>query len=740
VPVDPLQRLYVDAVTYSEKNVSVQEKFHEQDRIAQWFTIKSDILGTGVSRLSVTDRFRHLCNPGALPKEYSSRQFPGFVSFIGDTGIGKSTLLRAMILMGHLDPSGTQYREDEIHLEDKIAGLRNALAQNAYGPVSRSGSTSQMTNPTSFGVHLYRDIPAPTNNQADGSQFSRDTPILFADCEGFRAGHALTNAELADSRAPSPSLIIDLPITAKSYGKDGKDGIDLFYARFLYTVSDVVVLVMDGDTKFFPTMQRLVEWAASAVYRSVNHLAQKTLIIVRNMAKLDDEELYSAEDLKKRLLNKELPKFWETSPLLKNFVDDFNSKQNAYDRKIIDNNDLLDKFFSEVRACNVPDTRTAPLEKAFKQYQDLRHQIVDASQSSQRLRSKNWMQYNVPMLSHILNHAFEHFRTSDKPFDFYQAARNDNPNPVLVSDHISNFIRHLHLLPTFPSEMIPKVIAVCLVTWARRNFELGERIFLRMNPILTHKLVREPDEVFNRDLKRWCEDGIQKYREKDQKCGYTLESGGPCINKRPTHKYEHCDEKGTRAPGFFDESQELSSDTTSTIHGLFIHEYWRLCRDENEIFTLEKPEQARLLRETNMQKFKQYWKDVQSNKTCLGCLQAVPDHMLECGHSFCDRCIQEFGKPSEWYEYGWVVSSCLLCQSSWQDGGLLFRLHPICAGVRALTLDGGGVRGIVEISLLEKLHTAIDLDFPLRECFDIIVGTSTGKLLSLLMISYSWYI
>lgn len=472
-PLDPLQRLYVDAVIYSEKNVVVQDRLHEQDRIAQWFTIKSALSERGVPRLNVTDRFRHLCNPGALPNEYSSRQFPGFVSFIGDTGIGKSTLLRAMILMGHLDPSGMQYKEDETRLEEKIAGLRNALAQNAYGPVSRSGSTSQMTNPTSFGVHLYRDIAVPADNQTDDSQFSRDTPILFADCEGFRAGHTLTNAELADSRASSPNVIIDMPITAKSYGKNGKDGIDLFYARFLYTVSDVVVLVMDADTKFFPTMQRLVEWAASAVYRSVNHLAQKTLIIVRNKATLDDNELYSAKDLKKRLFNEKLPKFWERSPLLKDFVNDFNNKQNSSNHKITDNKDLLNKFFSEVRACNVPDTRTTPLEKIFKQYQDLRHQIVDASQWNQLLRSKNWMQYNVPMLSHILNQAFEHFRTSDDPFDFYQAARNDNPNPISVSDHISNFIRHLHLLPAFPPEMIPKVIAVCLVTWARRNFELG---------------------------------------------------------------------------------------------------------------------------------------------------------------------------------------------------------------------------------------------------------------------------
>lgn len=433
----------------------------------------SDTSGKGAPRLNVTDRFRNLCDPGGLPSEYSLRQFPGFVSFIGDTGIGKSTLLRAMILMGYLDPSGDQYKMDENQLEEKIAGLRNALGQNAYGPVSKSGNIAHMTDPTSFGVHLYRDIAAaPSNSVADANQVSRDTPILFADCEGFRAGQALTNAQRADG--PSSSLIMDAPITAKSYGKDGKDGIDLFYARFLYTISDVVVIIMSGDSELFPDMQRLVEWAASAVYQSVNHLAQKTLIIVRNMANFDHEDLYSAEKLKESLLTNLAP-LWKGSPLLENFRNDFNSKQNANEHKIHDNNGLLCKFFSEVRACNIPNTRTAPLHKTFEQYQDLRHQIVDASQRSQLLRSRNWMQYNVPMLSHILNRAFEHFRTSDAPFDFYKAARNDNPNPVYVSDHISNFIRHLHLLPKFPAEMIAKVIAICLVTGTLRNFGLGRQ-------------------------------------------------------------------------------------------------------------------------------------------------------------------------------------------------------------------------------------------------------------------------
>jgi patatin-like phospholipase/acyl hydrolase len=47
--------------------------------------------------------------------------------------------------------------------------------------------------------------------------------------------------------------------------------------------------------------------------------------------------------------------------------------------------------------------------------------------------------------------------------------------------------------------------------------------------------------------------------------------------------------------------------------------------------------------------------------------------------------------------------------------------------VRVLTLDGGGIRGIVELALLEKLDSTMGLEVPLRDHFDLIMGTSTGK-------------
>jgi hypothetical protein len=266
-----------------------------------------------------------------------------------------------------------------------------------------------------------------------------------------------------------------------------------------------------------------------------------------------------------------------------------------------------------------------------------------------------------------------------------------------------------------------------MLTLVGKTFATG-RIYVNL------EIVREPHEIFTRDLKKLCETGIKKYHDHDQNCGFNFEDHAPCIGKRLTHQLEHCEAKGNRVPGVFDESQRLSINIITNIHDIYTNQYTALCTGEKGAFGLPKADQNRVMRQTNMQEYKQYWKYIKSNKTCFGCLEAVPDHKLKCDHCFCDQCVQELGRPSDHYEHGWVVDNCTLCQASWQDGSNLFRLHPTCAGVRALTLDGGGIRGIVEITLLEKVLAAIELEsFCLRDCFDIIVGTSTGESLSYLM-------
>lgn len=116
------------------------------------------------------------------------------------------------------------------------------------------------------------------------------------------------------------------------------------------------------------------------------------------------------------------------------------------------------------------------------------------------------------------------------------------------------------------------------------------------------------------------------------------------------------------------------------------------------------------------------WGELQSSKLCLWCLIRQPEHPLYCGHSLCDTCAKAFGEPLA-AEYSFLVARCILCE---REEDLIVRLKPPTAGTRLLVLDGGGIRGAFTLLALKTLEEKIRLPHPLREEFDLVVGTSSG--------------
>lgn len=55
--------------------------------------------------------------------------------------------------------------------------------------------------------------------------------------------------------------------------------------------------------------------------------------------------------------------------------------------------------------------------------------------------------------------------------------------------------------------------------------------------------------------------------------------------------------------------------------------------------------------------------------------------------------------------------------------------------IRVLALDGGGVRGLSSLMILQNLMSTIDPDSPPKPCdyFDMIGGTSTGGLIAIML-------
>ena len=90
--------------------------------------------------------------------------------------------------------------------------------------------------------------------------------------------------------------------------------------------------------------------------------------------------------------------------------------------------------------------------------------------------------------------------------------------------------------------------------------------------------------------------------------------------------------------------------------------------------------------------------------------------------------MKDFGRPDDSQRYCIEMTRCVLCLAEWPTKPpQLIRLKPKIAGVRILTLDGGGVRGIVELTILAEIERRVGLNVPIRDLFDLIVGTSTGE-------------
>lgn len=456
----------------------IQRRLHKADREAEWFrvTLASPTVIGAEPLLQISDRFKKICDPGR-GNFWSLQQSPSFVSFVGDTGVGKSTLVRAMITVGVVD---------NMAKNAQVTDWEHVFNCQSYGPVTRTTRPDLAMLPTSIGVHLYRDqtlVPV----QQEGTGRVEGVPILFADCEGFSAGTMKTDAERNSNAMHDQSLLDpytqipighgmepryverEIVIKAPDFKDKGKRSADLFYARFLYAFSDVVVFVVNEDQKMKSEMQRLLEWAISAVKKTFSRNSPKTLIVVRNAPNSHNEQYYDEMDLRHEMFD-HFGNIWDDSSVLTDYKAMHDDQCRRFEDRIHDNYKYFGLFFGETKICYIPSKHNAPPSRIYDQYLKLRKLISEGTTKGQRVRSNSWTRYTVPSMAHLLNRAFDHFANLNDPFDFHAAARKDNPTPVSIPGHIANLLRHLG---TSKSQLdkFEMIVAICLVTYVFRTFD-----------------------------------------------------------------------------------------------------------------------------------------------------------------------------------------------------------------------------------------------------------------------------
>lgn len=96
--------------------------------------------------------------------------------------------------------------------------------------------------------------------------------------------------------------------------------------------------------------------------------------------------------------------------------------------------------------------------------------------------------------------------------------------------------------------------------------------------------------------------------------------------------------------------------------------------------------------------------------------------MLSCRHALCDICAVIFGHFGSSNEYQVEVTQCPICE---RECNMTLRQLPPTKRPVILSLDGGGVRGLIQLGLLCALEKRIGI--PIALLPDLCAGTSVGR-------------
>ncbi|KAM7215074.1 hypothetical protein V8F06_009528 [Rhypophila decipiens] len=721
----------LQGVFRQDRTSDEQHNLHVSDIDTTWFGVVKDESGRPGSNpfLRHENRFMEIMRESQKGK-YPER-FPQLVSFVGHTGAGKSTIIKLLISRAEAD---IQSQRQGFHVP--VTGLSN-------DNISTTGD-----------VHLYSD---PTT-------YWNQTPLLYADCEGLSGGEnvplgTITKQKVAKAKAAKSGTTplrskrvrktVDATVATgrmlkrlawadNSRTQSRQHSVKELYPRILYTFSDVIVFVL-RESRTFQTevLPLLVEWARSSIDKSVNQPTLPHIVVALNATdNMVDANQWDTNFATTKLLE-DVRESVNQVPDLQRTVE-----QLRYDgMEIPTTKELLEFYYSSITVIRVP---------AKGSYQQIEEQVgklyaairTNCLVNYHRKRSAR-MVLNAERMQQYINSAFDHFsRRLDQPFDFIKEALRHNPIPKDFSGHMVNLM--LSLYHDMPDERQPqnpdhllkglsRPIACCLMLAAAREDMQGQ-----YKTLLEH--------VFSDPIK----DAFWEFRKMWVRCGFQKD-GLACCNVQNSHDKGHQAQSGKilgKGPYMSASVEELSYKEWIMDISRHLDQLNSRANRNGYITTdggdmTERDSVSKLHREESRNFYRQFSSreftpKLVSNATCFACIRNIPEHVLPCAHALCRSCVQSFGEQVGGSRLGgsgiFELHRCPLLHPnnrSWEGQPVRIRFKPRDAGVRVLCLDGGGIRGIVELTILHAIEKELGGFMRVQDCFDLIVGTSSGGIIAL---------
>ncbi|KAF3272372.1 hypothetical protein TWF970_010094 [Orbilia oligospora] len=283
----------------------------------------------------------------------------------------------------------------------------------------------------------------------------------------------------------------------------------------------------------------------------------------------------------------------------------------------------------------------------------------------------------------IIDYAFDHLRQgSNEPFDF-------------------GYCRQKAAIPDSVELYFAEYLGLCLKGLTEEKFDavaavLGSAILksaiFAKGKTPPADVILQPTGVFDKDIQSVCKIAIDRFLSEGVQCSYVDPvTGDRCVNTKAGHIKGHQRssgaflKEGVFVSGDLGKAEDTVVSIMTTIKAK-VHsnrQEWRVLVAKHHRANIE-----------NLRKLGGY--PSPNNK------QGVDDQAKKRNDKFASTSPRESVKE-----------------------------HMCTTTASVLSLDGGGVRGIVELVILERLEDLIGLGLPIGTFFDLIIGTSTGGLVAM---------
>jgi len=273
--------LHFERILRPQWDKSERQDMHANDVQSLWFAISSTVSQTAGVELDDFPRFSRLV-VNHRQKHDVDACFPRLVSFVGNTGAGKSTIIRMMLEKPWLTDLGSIMEGHEV-----------PVVGDADSTIATSGD-----------VHLYAEAISDSE--------MIDRPVFFVDCEGFAGGaqhppgsfaHIRNQPEQPSAATGSRTVAVVQKMIRFIMGKGKKRILDLstygsdqdkiprrddvirkLFPRLLYNFSDVVVFVVREQRALADRILEILNWASTSTSSALNRATRPRLVIAVNSA------------------------------------------------------------------------------------------------------------------------------------------------------------------------------------------------------------------------------------------------------------------------------------------------------------------------------------------------------------------------------------------------------------------------------------------------------------------------